>query len=134
MRPTTRLLLAHRRKPSLTIAAQERREVITADVGGAYLNAYIPSNVLIHVTLDPVCAKLLCQIRPDYERFLRRDGTIVAKLERALYGCLESAKLWYDLLCKTLMGIGYEKSPVDPCVLNKDYEGCCIVYGAVPRR
>jgi hypothetical protein len=36
-----------------------------------------------------------------------------------LYGCVESAKLWYDDLKETLDKIGYKVNKVDECVFNK---------------
>jgi hypothetical protein len=100
------------------VAAREGRNVI----GSAFLNAYVPDGVEVHVVLDKTSAALLCQLRPEYERFLRNDRTMVVKLERALYGCLQSARLWYDLLRKTLEDNGYVSNPVDSCVFNKMYE------------
>ena len=49
-------------------------------------------------------------------------------LDRALYGCVESAKLWYDDLKSTLDKIGYEVNKVDECVFNKGVgdEQCTI--------
>jgi hypothetical protein len=40
-----------------------------------------------------------------------------------LYGCLQSAKLWFELLVKELIAFGYEQNAVDPCVLNRVVDG-----------
>ena len=37
--------------------------------------------------------------------------------------CLQSARLWFELLVKELMAFGYTQNPVEPCVLNKDIGG-----------
>jgi histone deacetylase 1/2 len=57
------------------------------------------------------------------------NGTIVVELQKALYGCVESSKLWYDLIVATLESIGFARNPVDPCVLNKMKDGvqCTVV-------
>ena len=39
----------------------------------------------------------------------------------ALYGCIESAKLWYDNLCATFRSMGFVPNPYDPCVFNRSY-------------
>ena len=44
---------------------------------------------------------------------------MTVKLEKALYGCIESAKLWYDLISSKLIELGYTQNPYDVCVFNK---------------
>jgi hypothetical protein len=44
---------------------------------------------------------------------------MIVRLDKALYGCMESAKLWYDELCGTLLDLGYACNAVDQCVFNK---------------
>jgi hypothetical protein len=77
------------------IAAQEHRHVVTIDIGGAYLNASMREHDVL-MKLDDKLAMILVKIRPDYEKFLNEDGTIIVQLDKALYGCVESARLWYD--------------------------------------
>ena len=49
---------------------------------------------------------------------------------RALYGCLESALLWYDLYSSTLVKHGFKINPYDRCVANKVIKNkqCTIVF------
>jgi hypothetical protein len=44
---------------------------------------------------------------------------LVVELKRALYGCLMSARLWYDRLAGVLVSAGYVVNPCDICVFNK---------------
>jgi hypothetical protein len=44
------------------------------------------------------------------------------KIERALYGLIESAKLWYEEFTGFLKSLGFLPNPFDPCVLNLDYK------------
>jgi Reverse transcriptase (RNA-dependent DNA polymerase) len=39
-----------------------------------------------------------------------------------LYGCVESAALWYENLRDTMTTLGYERNPHDICVFNKTDE------------
>jgi hypothetical protein len=80
-----------------SIAAQEHRVVKTADVPVAYLNAGTTKH-LITVILDPLVTAALVRLKPEYKEFVHSNGTMVCQLLRALYGCVESAKLWYNLL------------------------------------
>ena len=40
-------------------------------------------------------------------------------LKRALYGCVDSAALWYENLGKTMTGLGYTRNERDICVFNR---------------
>jgi hypothetical protein len=104
------------------IAARERRIVKTFDITGAYLNADI-SHRDIYMSLDPVVSAFLIVLDPSYEQYLRPNGTIIVKLLKALYGCVESAKLWYNLLSSVLVEDGFIFNPLDPCIMNKTING-----------
>jgi hypothetical protein len=54
----------------------------------------------------------------EYSKFLNDDGTIVVQLDKALYGCVESARLWYDHLKDLLLSFGFSVSPMDECIFN----------------
>lgn len=48
---------------------------------------------------------------------------MIVKLTKALYGCIESAKLWYNHITKNLELQGYVRNPIDICVYNKLVSG-----------
>jgi hypothetical protein len=111
-----------------SIAAKERRHVVTADVPVAYLNAD-NSRLEITMILEPDIAAAIVRIQPSYAPYRRSDGSVVVLLHRAIYGCIESARLWYNLLRATLEQDGFVVNPLDPCILNKEHEGvqCTVV-------
>ena len=45
---------------------------------------------------------------------------------KALYGCVQSAKLWYNKLTSVLKKLGFVANEVDPCVLNAHRDGHTI--------
>ena len=49
---------------------------------------------------------------------------------RAIYGCIESALLWYNLFSAKVEGFGFEINPYVMCVTNKVTEGtqCTIAW------
>ena len=49
---------------------------------------------------------------------------------RALYGCIQSALLWYNLYLNTLVEEGFIINPYDKCVANKVINGeqCTIAF------
>ena len=113
------------------IAAYEGRFKMTCDVGGAFLHTVWPKEEgrqVVH--LDRINTRILCQIRPDYAQFVQDDGTMLLELERALYGLVQSARLWYNRLVAVLAREGYVVNPMDPCVWNKDSDDkqCTVLF------
>ena len=104
-----------------TLAALEKRNVMTMDVGSAYLNADMERDV--YMMLEPEIARVLCEIDPSVMQFLNSNGSVLVKLRKALYGCVESAKLWYLNISSKLIKLGFKPNPKDECVLNMDYNG-----------
>ena len=51
-------------------------------------------------------------------------------MDKALYGCVQSALLWYELYTTTLQGMGFILNPHDLCVANSEIEGsqCTICW------
>ena len=82
------------------------------DIAGAYLNAEMSDQEVL-MRLDRTMAVILIKIKPEYKGFLCNDGTMIVRLDKALYGCVESPKLWYDELSGTLLDLGYKRNPVD---------------------
>jgi hypothetical protein len=54
-----------------------------------------------------------------YEKYLEPDGTIIVQLDKALYGCIESAQLWYSNISNTLKCMDYKQNAYDKCIFNK---------------
>lgn len=109
------------------IAAKQSRFVVTADIGGAYLNANMEKDV--YMRLEKKIAEIMVQDMPEYKQFLCADGSILVKLKKALYGCVESGKLWNDMLTAQLKSMGYQPNSYEPCVFNKTVNGvqCTVV-------
>ena len=106
----------------LSIAAHEGRHAAVVDIGGAFLNAEMKTGVDVHMRLDRTMSDLMVRLSPEYESYRDAKGCIVVQLDRALYGCVESAALWYDSLRETLEGLGYKRNPYDICVFNSTNE------------
>jgi hypothetical protein len=116
---------------SILIDASESRDVATADVAGAYLKAYMTDLVIMKFTGESV--DILCGMNPEYEQFVVLENgmrVIYVKLIKALYGCVKSALLWYELFYSSLQDLGFVLNPYDPCVANCTIEGsqCTIAW------
>jgi hypothetical protein len=81
---------------TIAIEAYERRKVVHVDIDGAYIHADMEGEVI--VDLDPVIAAILMQVDAKYDKYVGPDtGKLFVILDKALYGCIESARLFYFL-------------------------------------
>jgi hypothetical protein len=103
------------------IAAREKRKVRSMDVGTAYLNADMKREVIM--IIQPNLARIICNLKPEWTKFLRKDGCLVVRLLKALYGCVESAKLWYEDISGALASLGFTRNTRDECVFNVERSG-----------
>ena len=61
-----------------------------------------------------------------HKNFVNQRGDLIVRLKKALYGLVESAKLWNDLLAKELKQLGFDSNAKDKCVFNKIVNGVQI--------
>lgn len=94
----------------IAIAAEENRHVVTAYIGGAYLNARMTKGKPTLMRLSKENAAILVWLKPEYSIFLQANGTMIVKLTKALIGCVESARLWYNNLSSQLTAEGYTQN------------------------
>ena len=99
----------------MAIAAFEGRQLLVGDIPSAYLQAdHVPANgKAVHIIADRYTTKLIVESMPEYTDFVRPNGTMILKVEKAMYGLVESAWLWYKELERHLVGIGYTVSSSD---------------------
>lgn len=111
---------------TLAIAAIERRRVATVDITGAYLECKLPDEDEVFMRLDPLLASMVAEVDPSAKVNIDDKGVLFVRLERALYGCVQSSKLWYDKLCEVLEADGFKKNNYDPCLFNKTVDGAQV--------
>jgi hypothetical protein len=110
------------------------------DVPSAYLNTDLEEDV--YMMLDKIISALLIEIDPTYTPYLRKDGTILVKLKKSLYGLRQAGANWYKMVSQSLIQFGYTVAHTDPCLFSKR-EGCyysivglyvddCIYFGNNP--
>lgn len=73
----------------------------------------------MRVVLDRTSAAILVKLRAEYSEYLSANGSMVVELNRALYGLVQSARLWHERLKAVLKKAGYAANAVDPCVMIK---------------
>jgi hypothetical protein len=64
----------------------------------------------------------MVQVAPSlYPNYVTTNakGVLYVQLEKAVYGMMKSALLFYRKLVANLTSLGYKINPYDPCVANK---------------
>ena len=104
-----------------SIAAKENRSLATIDFPGAFLNSDMPleGSHTVFMRLNKYLTNVLISIDKSYMKYVNDKGTCIVKLKKALYGCVESAKLWYDKISHDLSVLGYTANAYDMCVFNR---------------
>ena len=108
------------------------------DVPGAYLHAEMPKEKRILMNLRGDFDDIMCQVNPEYKQnvgYENRKKFLYLLVLRAIYGCIQSAFLWYKLFLATLERICFEINPYYICVENKTIEGTqCNIYWYVDEK
>jgi len=60
---------------------------------------------------------------PELKDFLRPDGNLTVQVDKAMFGLIQSAKLWYKELSHHLEQHGFKRCASDECVLVKRTDG-----------
>jgi hypothetical protein len=106
------------------VGAKEGRTILSADVPSAYLNAWMKATgVRVIMRINKTLSKMLCTLDPNLTVYVQDNGEMLVCLDKALYGCIESAKLWYDHLSESLISIGFVCNEYEPCLYNKNIDG-----------
>ena len=76
---------------------------------------------------------LMCQANGKYLKYVTYENgkkVLYLCVLRAIYGCIESALLWYELFSSKLKSLGFHINPYDKCIANKMINGsqCTIVW------
>jgi hypothetical protein len=88
------------------------------DIKGAFIQTPMKGPP-VYMRIDEKILQYIINLYPFYKQFVNEHGSIVTKLLKAMYGCVQSSKLWFDLLTQVLGNHGYVHSPKDPCVMRK---------------
>jgi hypothetical protein len=103
------------------IDAKENREVVTIDIPWAFLHTTNKDYVVMR--MNGMLAELMAKTDPKLYRKYLTDGkgkkVLYLKLQKALYGMMKSALLFYRKLISELNKMGFEVNPYNPCIVNK---------------
>ena len=104
-----------------TIDALEGRDVTVVDIPGAYLSADMDDevNVVFRGTLEDIMVMADPALYRPFVSYETGKPFLYVRLQKALYGCLKSALLFYKKLVGYLEAYGFKINPYEPCVANK---------------
>jgi hypothetical protein len=88
------------------------------DVKGAFIQTEM-SGTPVYIKCTRQLRDLIVDLYPEYEKYVGKDGVLYCKLLKALYGCVQASKLWYQKVSKFLESLGYVRGEVDPCVFRR---------------
>jgi hypothetical protein len=88
------------------------------DIKGAFVQTPMKGPP-VYMRIDRKIVQYIINLYLFYKQFVTESGSMVTKLLKAMYGCVQSSKLWFDLLTEVLRSQGYIHSPTDPCVMRK---------------
>ena len=115
------------------IDAHERRHVAIIDVENAFLQSENDQRIIM--AIRGKTAELLVCLNPSLYRpyiWYSKNGVpmLYVKINKALYGMLRAALLFYRKLRADLEDMGFEVNPYDPCVANRQVNGsqCTVVW------
>ena len=110
---------------TLVIDAKERREVITVDIPGAFMQG--EQDETVHMKLEGTLAQLLTKCDPTkYQPYLTTEHgkpVLYVELVKALYGTIRAALIFWRKLTKQITEWGFTVNPYDWCVANKMVRG-----------
>ena len=104
-----------------TINALEGRDVAVVDIQGGYISANMDDEV--HVVFRGTLVEMMVMADTAlYQPFVSYETgkpVLYVRPQKAIYGCLKSALLFYENLVGDLEAYGFKVNPYNPCVSNK---------------
>ena len=68
------------------------------------------------MALDRMTTKHLLILEPKYQEFVRKDGTMLVKLNKALHGIIEAPRRWPETATDKLIRIGFKPTHIESCL------------------
>jgi hypothetical protein len=114
------------------IEASKKRDIATVDVPGAFLQADMDE--IVHMKITGTMVDILVKLQPSkYKKFVLMENeknVLYVQLNKALYGTLQAALLFWRKLTAKLQEWGSEINPYDWCIANRiiNNSQCTIVW------
>ena len=104
------------------IDAIQGRDVATIDIPNAFVQTEVKELIIVILRGD-LCKQVVKLYPSKYKDYVLQDKKgnpyVYTKLNRALYGIMQAALLFYEKLTKDMLEFGFTINPYDVCVANK---------------
>ena len=110
------------------IGVQRRWGHFVIDIRRAYLNAVMkdPSGAMYAVAPRALTRQIL-RMYPGFKKF-EKDGKMYFLVNKAVYGAIQSARLWFDKISAELFQLGFKQNQYDDCVFYRhNADGVVII-------
>lgn len=109
------------------INAHEERDGAVLDIPNAFVQTDVDTNVIVKLR-GKVADFLINRFPGTYNKFLfttsnTNQSILYVKLNKALYGIMQAAILFYNKVLSDLQAIGFTLNPYDQCVMNAQLDG-----------
>ena len=111
----------------LNIASFNKYNIRTVDIGNAFVHSPIQEEIYIKIPAN-VTNIMVNNIDTNYSKYLCKNGMIYARLNKALYGLVESPALWNNYLNNELVSYGFRRLFSDKCCYTKTLENGNKMY------
>jgi hypothetical protein len=111
----------------LKLAAVKGWKCAKVDISGAFLCAKLDENEEVFLQLDRQMSDMLVQHMLELKEYQGTYGTMIVRVDRAMYGLIQSPKLWYKELTNYLVSHGFKICKTDECILVKKQDGKSIL-------
>ena len=111
---------------TMVIDAVEGRDVAIYDIPGAFLQSRFPDSKFVVAKFVGEYVDIMCSVNPSLRQYVTYENgvkVLYLRVLAGLYGCMESALLWYKLYTSVLKDMGFELNPYDQCVANRMVNG-----------
>jgi hypothetical protein len=88
------------------------------DIKGAFIQTEMRGTP-VYIKCRGRLKDLALETYPEYKKYVGADRILYCKLKKALYGCVQASKLWYEKLRSFLRTQGYVCSEVDLCLFRR---------------
>jgi hypothetical protein len=100
------------------VACNPEYKVAKLDVKGAFIQTEM-SGTPVYVQFRGRLKDKILRVKPELTQYVGVDGILYCKLLKALYGCVQASRLWYEKLRQVLLGLDYMQSETDPCIFRR---------------
>lgn len=83
----------------------------------------------VAVYISAALVRYVIEVMPEAASFVDGKCRLLVRLKKALYGCVQSSRLWYDHMDKVLKDFGFRPNAYDACVYHKGTIGCQTTVG-----